>query len=167
MRNKVMVIVLICSSCLILASAIFLGVLLHHVDERPNTVRLDLEGKAETVEFRGLALHPGESIEYNVDLTNEVGGKCQLSLNFREFEPETRANELQNYVYALIALDGEEVGKVLLKNLLEGELPPIDCTLDKHDPVELKIIYFMPLDIGNEAENTDALFDLVITASNE
>jgi hypothetical protein len=28
-------------------------------------------------------------------------------------------------------------------------------------------VYYMPLDVGNEAKNTEAVFKLVLTASNE
>ena len=32
---------------------------------------------------------------------------------------------------------------------------------------ELKVIYYLPLDVGNEAKNAEAIFELQLTASNE
>ena len=31
----------------------------------------------------------------------------------------------------------------------------------------MKIVYYMPIEIGNEAKNAEAIFDLLLTATNE
>ena len=32
---------------------------------------------------------------------------------------------------------------------------------------EFQIVYYLPIDVGNEAKNAEALFGLMLTASNE
>ena len=170
MRNKVMTIVLVVSSVLILAGSLFAGYLIDYTEERGNTTKIDFDEKhnTETVEFRDMLLHPGETIEHTVSLTNEIEGKCKITIDFNEHKPEVYANELQNYVYVTIVMDGKELCRdVLLKDLFEKKFEPIECKLDSKKPLDIKISYHMPLDVGNEAAQTDAFFDLVIKSSNE
>ena len=42
---------------------------------------------------------------------------------------------------------------------------PVD--FDEGENTELKIVYYLPLDVGNEAKNAEAVFELLLTASNE
>ena len=168
MRNKIMAIVLAASLLVILASAGFNAYLLWYDDNRDDTIKvgLDGDGDSETVEFRDLQMHPGESVEFDLALTNEVEGEFQLTLDFIDSAPKT-VNNLKDYIKVIIIFNGEKVYEDDLASVMERELAPIDCELDKKEPVEMKIIYLMPIEVGNEAERAEAFIDLKITVSNE
>jgi hypothetical protein len=55
----------------------------------------------------------------------------------------------------------------LLVNTLEDKniLFSVDFREDKN--TEFRIVYYLPIDVGNEAKNAEALFGLMLKASNE
>lgn len=164
-----MVILAIVSSVIIMVGVVIGALTLDSVDDGSRTeinfTEETLEGK---VEFREMMLHPGETAEYTVHLTNEIEGACRLGINFDEYKPNLLANELKEYVYVTVTLGDKTVCKdVLLKDLFSTELPVMDCVLDAKKPVELAISFHMPVETGNEAEFTEAFFDLVLNISNE
>ena len=118
---------------------------------------------SKTVEFDCLSLIPGESYEYTLALKSDLAGDCSLSIDFKE----NSEGALKNYAYAKLEADGEIVCDALLSELLSGEPLILDTHLSKKDTVTLKITYYMPIEVGNEAENAKADFDLVITAFSE
>ena len=56
---------------------------------------------------------------------------------------------------------------VLLEELFKTVIPEQNCILDADEPRKLTLSFHMPVEIGNEAEFTEAFFDLVIKVSNE
>ena len=166
MRNKIMAIVLSASLIVILASAGFNAYLLWYNENKDDTIKVGLDGDGETVEFHNLQMHPGDQVEFELALTNEVEGECQLTLDFIDSAPEG-INNLKDYIKVIIIFNGEKVYEEELASVIERQLAPIDCVLDKKKPVEMKIIYLMPIEVGNEAENAEAFIDLKITVSNE
>ena len=166
MRNKIMAIALTASLLVILASAGFNAYLLWYNDTKDDTIKVGLDKDGETVEFRNLEMTPGDSVEFDIALTNEVEGECQITLDFIDSAPES-VNNLKDYLKVIIIFNGEKVYEEELASVIERELAPIDCVLDKKKPVEMKIIYLMPIEVGNEAERAEAFIDLKITASNE
>ncbi|MBQ8850432.1 MAG: hypothetical protein IJ011_08895 [Clostridia bacterium] len=167
MRNKVMAIVLTVSVLLILAAAGFTGYLTYYAENRDNAIGVAVDGDGETVEFRDIVLHPGEAMEYELLLTHEAGGESVITLDFVDSAPEDIENNLISYINVEIILNGESRGVMPLTEAIEKDIPSISCELDDKEPVVLKVIYSMPLEIGNEAENAEGYIDLVITASNE
>ena len=170
MRKRVMTIVLICSSVLILAGSIIAGITLDHVEERGNTTKVEFkeDQTSQTVEFREMLIHPGDTLEHTMLITNELEGECDLSIDFNEYKPELLANDLQKYVYVTVKLgDFIWCENKLMEDVMGMEFAPQRCTLDADEPIELKISYHMPLETGNEAMHTDAFFDVVLNVSNE
>ena len=166
MRNKFMALAVAICALVILASAGFNAYLLWHVENRDDAIQVGLDSDGEKVEFRNLVMHPGESAEFDLAITHEVEGKCKLSLDFIDSAPEG-VNNLKNYLKVIIIFNGEMIYEEDLAKVIETDLVPIECTLDDKKPVEMKIIYLMPIEIGNEAENAEAFIDLMITVSNE
>jgi hypothetical protein len=65
-------------------------------------------------------------------------------------------------------ISGDEVicDELLAKVFEDDDIVlPVDFAEDKN--TELKIVYYLPVDIGNEAKNAEAVFELLLTASNE
>ena len=55
----------------------------------------------------------------------------------------------------------------MLATAFEGEGIDLHVDLTRAKHQELIITYYMPLEVGNEAQNAEAIFDLLITATNE
>ena len=170
MRRKTQMILIIISSVIILVGAILTGIVQNYTKNRDNTTNISFtkDKTEQTVEFREMLIHPGETHDYSIYLTNKIEGECKLSVLFDEYKPNLLANELKKYVFVTVMLNGDAiVQNMLLEELFKTSLPEQDCILDAEEPVELKLSFYMPIEIGNEAEFTEAFFDLVIKISNE
>ena len=169
MRKNVMVIVTIISSVVIMTGVVIGALTLGGFGDDGVSDIIFSEDKLEgTVEFREMLIHPGETLYHKVLLKNKVEGECTIKINFDEYKPEFLANELQKYVYVTVTLgEGTICENVLLGELFTTELPETNCLLSDKDPLEMNISFHMPEEIGNEAELTEAFFDVVINVSNE
>ena len=129
-----------------------------------NVLKLSLQtGESQSVEFENLHLIPGESCEYTVRLKKGDTSKYDLELDFVEGEEKT----LKNFAYVKILSGNEILYDELLAEAFESEkiVIPVDFGKDKH--TEFDIIYYLPIDVGNEAKNAEAIFELELTATNE
>ena len=66
-----------------------------------------------------------------------------------------------------IVANGEVISDELLADAFEKEKIVLPVDFDEGENTELKIVYYLPLDVGNEAKNAEAVFELLLTASNE
>ena len=159
-RSKLMRIILVASAALILV-----GVLLWYLisdEDRLDMIDVSIDvGESETLEFESLSLIPGESCEYTVKLKKERTESFDLSLKFIEIEEKS----LKNFARVKILAGEEVVCDELLATVFLNEaiVLPVDFKSDKY--TELKIVYYLPIDVGNEAKNADAIFNLLLTAS--
>ena len=165
-KSILMRILLIAGSAMIIVGVSLMGWMMA-TEEEQNVIRVELdEGDTETVGFEALALVPGESCEYTVLLKKESTAKFDLRLQLSETEAG-RAGTLKNFARVKI-LSGETVlyDELLLDAFTdEAILVPVD--FDQNQNTELKLVYYLPIGIGNEAKNAEAEFELLLTASNE
>lgn len=159
--------VLTASLIVIFASAIFNAYMLWHAKDRDSAISVGLGETSEIVEFHNLEMHPGDSLEFDIELTHEVEGECKLSLDFIDSAPATVTNNLKNYIKVILIFNGSKVYEDDVTNAIDKDLAPIMCELDDKVPVKMTVIFMMPIEVGNEAENAEAFIDLSITASNE
>ena len=129
----------------------------------PSVVEVVLEkGETEIVQFENLGLIPGEQCEYEISFGKSRATEYDLSFDFVEKKEGT----LKQYACARIESKDETIYDGLLAELFEKELSlTVDFTKELN--TDLKIIYYLPIDVGNEAQNAEALFELRLTASNE
>lgn len=137
-------------------------------EEERNVIQLNVSdmsesGKTQSIEFENLGLVPGEQCEYTLKLKSDNAEKYDLKLDFVETEEKT----LKKYARVKILANGETVSDDLLADAFEKEalVLPVDFTENKN--TEISIVYYLPIEIGNEAKNAEAVFDLHITATNE
>lgn len=162
-RNKLMRIILIVGSVLIIVGVSLMTWMLATEDER-NVIRVSMdEGDSKPVKFEALKLVPGDECEYTVKLVKGGADKFDLKFDF----VETGDGVLKNYARVKIIACDNVVYDDLLANTLKNEniLLSVDLAEDKNN--EFRIVYYLPLDVGNEAKNAEALFGLMLTASNE
>ena len=63
--------------------------------------------------------------------------------------------------------DDEAVCDELLADVIANDdlVLPVDFKENKN--TKLKVVYYLPLEVGNDAKNAEALFELRLTATNE
>ena len=162
-KSKLMQIILIVGSILIIVGVSLMTWMLATEDDR-NVIRVQIdEGESKPVKFEALTMVPGDECEYSVKLVK--GGTNKFDLKF-DFE-ETGDGTLKNYARVKIIVRDNVVYDDLLVNTLENKniLLSVDFGEDKN--TEFQIVYYLPIDVGNEAKNAEALFDLMLTASIE
>ena len=163
LKTNFMRIVLVLGCALILIGVVLMAWMLA-TDEKRNVVEVDLDdGETETIGFESLKLLPGEECEYSVTLKRESTKKYNLTLEFVETEEKT----LKKFARVKIFANGEVVYDELLETAFEDDaiVLPVDVGTNKN--TELKFVYYLPLDVGNEAKKAEAIFELQMTASNE
>ena len=164
LKNKLMRIILVVGSALIIVGVSLMGWLLATEDER-GVIEVKLEeGETESLAFEDLTLIPGEECEYTVQLEKTSASKYDLELDFVDTDEE---KTLKKYARVKIVADGEVISDELLADAFEKEKIVLPVDFDDKKKTELKIVYYLPLDVGNEAKNAEAVFELLLTASNE
>lgn len=162
-KSKLMRIILIAGSTLIIVGVSLMGWMLATEDERDVIeVKLD-NGKTESLIFEDLTLVPGEECEYTIQLKKSGVSKYNMKLDFVEIEEKT----LKNYARVKIVTNGEIICDELLATVFESENIALPVDFDEEKNTELKIVYYLPIEVGNEAKNAEAVFELLLTASNE
>lgn len=155
-------IAIIAASALIVAGVGLMIWMMTTEDERNNIEVKITEGRTESVSFENLSLVPGERCEYTLKLKSEHAEAYDLSLNFVEKEEKT----LKNFARVKIISGETVVADELLANVFEDGYVinlPVDFTKKKN--TELTVVYYLPEEVGNEAKNAEAVFELNITAS--
>lgn len=114
-------------------------------DESENTLKANLSG-----------FYPGSEQEYVVKLTGD-GSEYSVTLKFRN---DNENGRLEEYLTVKIEANGNVIEKPL-SEALDGE----EISLGKGIS-EIKIIYAMSEETGNEAQGTTANFYIDITAKN-
>lgn len=163
MSKRTLVTIMLVTLCVSLMGGVVVNLLvLKAIDEDVVKVTLK-EGEPAVVEFDDLDLIPGDKIEYTLKVADQINGAFDLELAFNEIAE----SPLKNYVYAKVEADGEEICDVLLAELLkESKTFTLYCANDGIGSYDIKITYYMMPDVGNEAQEADAKFDLTLTAKN-
>ena len=163
-KSKLMRIILIAGSVLIIVGVSLMGWMLATEDER-GVIEVKLEdGKTESLAFEDLTLVPGEECEYVVKLEKAGASQYDLELDFVDTDKE---KTLKNYARVKIVVGDEVICDELLADIFENEKIVLPVDFDEGKNTELKIVYYLPLDVGNEAKKAEAVFELLLKASNE
>ena len=163
-KSKLMRIILVAGSVLIIVGVSLMGWMLATEDER-GVIEVKLEdGKTESLTFEDLTLVPGEECEYIIQLEKTSASKYELELDFVDTDEE---KTLKNYARVKILANGEVVCDELLADAFEKEKIVLPVDFDEGKNTELKVVYYLPIDVGNEAKRAEAVFELLLTASNE
>lgn len=162
-RTKIMRIALIAASVLIVLGVVLTAWAWATKDER-NVIEVHLcDGEMQAVKFENLCLIPGEECEYTLRLKSDGVNQCDLKIDF----VETKERTLKNFAYVRLESDGKVICDDLMANIFDGEALSLAADFESADFIELTVKYYLPLDVGNEAQNAEAIFELQLTASNE
>lgn len=161
-KKKMIDIALIAMSVLIL---IGVGLTIYFLNADQNVIKVNIEpDQTQTITFEHLALRPGESCEYTLSLNGEYSEEYQLSLNFSDHEP---SHTLKSYVYVRIERDGTVLCDQLLSEAFDGEGITLTANFTDGAKNEMQVTFYMPEDVGNEAQNAEANFELLLKATNK
>ena len=118
--------------------------LVHSDSQDPDVIQIRLgEETAETVHFEGLALVPGSSREYKVQLKGSRAEQYDLKIDFAE----TGESPLKNFAYVRI-LSGEEIlCDELLATAFEKEEIVLPVDIKEKINTEITFVYYLPLDV--------------------
>ena len=158
--------VLVAGSVLILIGVALMTWMLTTEEARSDIEIRITEETFEVVEFEGLGLLPGEECEYIVAFKGDRAESYTVTLDFVELDEGDRGT-LKNFAYVKIEADGEVICDLLLSEAFEKEDIVLPVDFKEGVNTEFKVVYYLPIDVGNEAKNAEADFELLITASNE
>lgn len=159
-RKNVMRIILIVGSALILIGVTLMGWMLANREE-PNVIEVFLaDDKTLTEKFEALSLVPGEQCEYTVKLRGKKDTQYDLQLDFVETEEKT----LKKFARVKILAEDQLLYDELLATAFEDEELAVTVDFGTKENTELTIVYYLPLDVGNEAKKAEAIFELLFTA---
>lgn len=163
LRGKLLRSVLIISSAIILIGVALTTWILATEEERNNIEVVLSNGKTQCIEFSDLALIPGGQSEYKIVLKSNNAKEYELRLDFVELEEDV----LKNFARVKIMSDDGLICDELLATVFTEEPRVIPVDFNTRTNTELTIVYYLPLDVGNEAKKAEAVFELRLTASNE
>ena len=163
LRGKLLRSVLIISSAIILIGVALMTWILATEEERNNIEVVLSNGKTQCIEFSDLALIPGGQSEYKIVLKSHNAKEYELRLDFVELEEDV----LKNFARVKIMSDDGLICDELLATVFTEEPRVIPVDFNTRTNTELTIVYYLPLDVGNEAKKAEAVFELRLTASNE
>lgn len=159
------ILLIVLSTLIIIGIAIMIWVLV--TAESRNEIKVVLkDGKTERVEFEDLALVPGGSCEYTVKLKGDNAKKYELTLDYID-TTETEGRSLADFAYVIIISGDNVVYDSSLASALKDEPIVLPVDFRKALNTELTVKYYLPVNVSSEAENLEAEFALLITASNE
>ena len=161
-KNTFLRVLLCCASAMILLG-VALTVYVCQTAQDRKMICITLEkDQTQTVEFETLELSPGEECEYTISLEKGKTESCEVAFLFEEAGSATIAK----YTYVRIEMNGEVLYEQKLSESFSDEAITFGCDFSEQESYEVTVIYYMPKDIGNEAQNAQADFVLNITASN-
>jgi hypothetical protein len=134
--------------------------------DRNDVVCVELgEGEKEVIAFDSLSLLPGEEEAYKISLRTSVVGVGTVSLDFAEEGSEE--GRLKDYLYVRLIVDGETLCDDLLSNVLSRDAIAVECELSEETPFDFLVVYYLPVETGNEVQGATAAFTLSVWASNK
>ena len=161
-KSRFMRIVLIVASILIIVGIALMAWVMWFADRDVIVVKLK-DDEAQSIPFEGFGLVPGESCEYALELRHDAAGTCEVRLQFVEHEEKA----LREFAYIKIVSRDRVLCDERMADLFEGDGIVIPVDFDTGANTELKIVYYLPIEVGNEAKGAEAVFELVLTACNE
>ena len=127
-----------------------------------NIIDIDIEdGECEKIEFNRFHILPGESCSYVLRLNMKAAGDYALNLDFERVS----SHNLEKYLNVKILVGGRTLCDIPLFELFSEESRGIKYLMSSGLPESIKIIYYIPEEVGNEAQGAYTTFNLNITAS--
>ena len=128
------------------------------VPEHRDVITVQMEQLVEeetdqTVSFTALSLYPGAECTYTLELMGDTDAVYDLLVSFTD-----EGSSLTEYLHARLALEGRVLCDEPLSVLLaDGWALPLSVTAHG-EVLPLTVTYYIPYEIGNEAQGAEASF---------
>lgn len=114
------------------------------------------------VEINDYILVPGYENEYTLTVTSDRPGDYDLTFSFVEKGNED--NVLKENLHILIEYDGEVLCDDKLSELYDRTID-FSIELKRWHGQDIRVVYYIPIEVGNEIQGQVIDFDLFITAT--
>lgn len=171
MREEVIIIdrrfkrvwLVVLSLIILLGVALTIWMLLARRNNDNIKVRVEIDdiNIPKRVEINDYVLVPGYENEYVLSVTADKPGDYDVTFSF--VEKGNKDNILKENLYVLIEYDGDVICNDKLSELFD-ENSEIQMELKRHRGQEIKVVYYIPIEVGNEIQGQVIDFDLYITA---
>ena len=160
MKNNVVRVILAVLSGLILVGGTITAFIFDSQFNHDNIVVHIEDGNEKTLEFKDLSLIPGEEAVYNVSFASRLVKKYHIDLEF----VEDKDLMLKDFVRLRIETDGKVISDGLLREYFENGATELELNVSEKERANIKFTYYLPIEVGNEAQCAEAEFSLKITA---
>ena len=163
-RSRIAYTLIIAMSIMIVVG-IILSTVLYYVNRKTSSENFTVILKEDTLTAAPFSvaltgMRPGEPEEYTVLLKAEKEAERKIYMEFREIENKG----LPQFVEIEIFANGESVAKMPMEDIFEAEPVCFTCRASMKEPVQIKIVYLMSQDVGNEAMGTSSKFEIKISS---
>ena len=160
-KNNLMRGLLVYGGVLILVGIFLIGWMLATEDDSSVIeIRLD-GGESHTVEFEHLGLVPGWETCYEVKFLQSRLDRYDLRV---DLVPIDGGGTLADYARVKILSGGEEVYDELLADAFKTPSLLLSVDFAAEANTSLTVVYYLPIDVGNEAKLAEAFFELRFSA---
>lgn len=126
---------------------------------KTNTFYININNETkEVITLKELNLIPGEKFSYDLNLKSKKNGKYRINLIFNELDDSL----LKNYLNVVVINKDDILYEDLLCNSLKDNGIEFKLDFYKNKPINLKIIYYLDQNVGNEVQKELALFELIV-----
>jgi len=154
--------ILLVGICLVSLIAVWLG---YNWMRNPDSTFeiMTPKGYSKSIDFGDLDLIPGESRQYDIDLTSKLTSKNYIVFSFEK----SADSPLAEYIYCEMKIGDKLLCDTRLDNLLDGRALPYTANMKIGEPIRVDVRFYMPSSVTNEAQNKTASIRLNINATNE
>ncbi len=164
MKREIIMRVGIVVIAVLIICGVILTLLLMNEKVRGKVLDIGLDGEISPIEFGELKMVPGDSVEYKLAFTGRAAQKYKVNLNFADAAPD---GTLKHFVRVKILSGETEIYDRLLADAMDGKDLNLIVNFKKEENTELKLVYYMPLEVGNEAKLATSDFRLNIISTVE
>lgn len=160
-KRKRMLRALLIVLCILILIGVTLIVYLLNSDRSIINVVIGGE-EAVPVRFERLGLSPGEKCGYTVRLGSDTRTAYTVTLEFRDLDPTLT---LKQFAFVRVETEGDVICDGMLSDVFSAGEYILTVDLSDGARHDIAVTYYMPEEVGNEAQNAEASFELLITAN--
>ncbi len=130
-------------------------------DEFANEQTIVLNEQPRTeMEVSLSGLVPGMSVSYEIHLKADEGDSFGITMDFEK----TDKDSLARFVDVEVRSSGEKIDGAKLSEYLGGRQITFPTEFDSTSEIDIEIVYSMGIDVGDDAQNTTADFNILLSA---
>ena len=164
MKREILMRIGIILVAVLILCGVVLTLLLMRERGRGGVFDIGLDGDISPINFNGLKMVPGDSAEYKLAFKGKEIKEYNVRLSFADADPD---GTLKNFIRVKILSGETEIYDELLAEAMDGRSLSLNVNFKKAENTELKLVYYMPLEVGNEAKLATSDFRLNIISTIE